>query len=215
MSYFKCDPYNQYYEYNSYTSERIKISKKEFYEKSKYNPNVIMKLKKSIYPCQHNDYILLRFPYWFPNSPIDNTVLRGKYLPCDYKLANLIKFLWKKRLVTCGLSQPKYVLNRFNHHGFITFTNDCMDKIIELFDIKNIIIIDLTKDLKLKNDIAKIKDKRNDIILENPNKITLFIYPNFFSINFLEKKLKSIHKKFGISMPKENEASEGAIIVCT
>jgi len=42
-----------------------KISKEEFYLKSKYNPKTIDKLlHQSVYPYQINDYILLRIPKW-------------------------------------------------------------------------------------------------------------------------------------------------------
>ena len=47
------DGYNQYYKkINSYTLK--KISKKEFYEKSKYNPKIINKL---LYKSIYNEFI--------------------------------------------------------------------------------------------------------------------------------------------------------------
>ena len=57
------DGYNYYKKINNHTLK--KISKEEFYLKSKYNPKTIDKLlDQSVYAGQINDYILLRNPKW-------------------------------------------------------------------------------------------------------------------------------------------------------
>jgi len=53
------DSKNYYKKINNHTLQ--KITKEEFYEKSKYNPKTINKLlNESVYPYQINYYILLR-----------------------------------------------------------------------------------------------------------------------------------------------------------
>ena len=103
------DGYNQYYKkINSYTLK--KISKKEFYEKSKYDSKIINKLLyKSIYPTQLNDYILLRYPKWINNYQTIKLNINRKYVPADYQLANLIKFFWKNKIITLHWNQPKII----------------------------------------------------------------------------------------------------------
>jgi adenylate kinase family enzyme len=203
------DGYNQYYKkINSYTLK--KISKKEFYEKSKYNPKIINKLLyKSIYPTQLNDYILLRYPKWINNYQTIKLNINRKYVPADYQLANLIKFFWKNKIITLHWNQPK---NKFGGIGSIdvkkrTLNNkNVIDIFVKLFGDKNIIIYDCKKNPKL------IKYTQN-VIHKNKNKIIIFTFSNYIIIEFLEKKLKWMHKKLNITMPKKKESSKGGIIL--
>ena len=41
---------------------------------------------------------------------------KKKYIPADYQLANLIKFLWKKKIIMGNWNQPK---NKFGDIGSI------------------------------------------------------------------------------------------------
>jgi hypothetical protein len=57
------------YDYNNNNYYKIvdnktlnKISKKEYFEKTKYNIHDILLLKNSIYPNQGNNYIMLKYP---------------------------------------------------------------------------------------------------------------------------------------------------------
>jgi adenylate kinase family enzyme len=203
------DGYNQYYKkINSYTLK--KISKKEFYEKSKYNPKIINKLLyKSIYPTQLNDYILLRYPKWINNYQTIKLNINRKYVPADYQLANLIKFFWKNKIITLHWNQPK---NKFGGIGSIdvkkrTLNNkNVIDIFVKLFGDKNIIIYDCKKNPKL------IKYTEN-VIHKNKNKIIIFTFSNHIHIQFLEKKLKWMHKKLNINIPKKKESSKGGIIL--
>jgi hypothetical protein len=196
------DGYNNYYKkINSYTLK--KISKKDFYKKSKYNEKTINKLLyKSIYSGQVNDYILLRFPKWLPY--IDKN---KKYVPTDYQLTNFIKFLWKNKIITLHWNQPK---NKFGNIGSIdikpkTFNNkNVINILLKFFGEKNIIIYDCIKNTKLKKYMQNIISK---------NKISIFIHSNFLHIQFSEKKLKWMHKKLNIIIPKKKEASKGGIIL--
>ena len=102
---------NYYKKINNRTLK--KISKEEFYKKSKYNPKTIDKLlHQSVYAGQINDYILLRIPKWLKIK----LNLKKKYIPADYQLANLIKFLWKKKIIMGNWNQPK---NKFGDIGSI------------------------------------------------------------------------------------------------
>jgi hypothetical protein len=201
------DGYNQYYKkINSYTLK--KISKKEFYEKSKYNPKIINKLLyKSIYPTQINDYILLRYPKWMPDNAIYKLNINRKYVPADYQLANLIKFFWKNKIITLHWNQPK---NKVGGIGSIDIKNrtlnnkNVIDIFVKLFGDKNIIIYDCKKNPKLRKYMQNVIHK---------NKIIIFTFSNYIHIQFLEKKLRLMHKKLNITMPKKKESSKGGIIL--
>ncbi len=105
-----------------------KISKDEFYSKSKYNPKTIDKfLHQSVYPYQINDYILLRIPKWLIRKS------KKKYIPADYQLSNLIKFLWKKKIITFYWNQPK---NKFGGIGSI----DCYKNTLYSLDMTKLYI---------------------------------------------------------------------------
>ena len=72
---------NYYKKINNHTLK--KISKEEFYKKSKYDPKTIDKLlHQSVYAGQINDYILLRIPKWLKIK----LNLKKKYIPADYQL---------------------------------------------------------------------------------------------------------------------------------
>ena len=205
------DGYNQYYKkINSRTLK--KISKKEFYEKSKYDSKIINKLLyKSIYSGQINDYILLRYPKWVLNNTIYKSSINRKYVPADYQLANFIKFLWKTKIITLHWNQPK---NKFGGIGSIelkkrTLNNkNVIDIFVKLFGDKNIIIYDCEKNPKLRKYMQNVIHKN-----KYKNKIIIFTFSNYIIIEFLEKKLKWMHKKLNITMPKKKESSKGGIIL--
>lgn len=198
------DGKNYYKKINNNTLK--KISKKEFYSKSKYNPKTIDKLlHQSVYPYQINDYILLKIPKWL----IKNT---KKYIPADYQLSNLIKFLWKKKIITFHWNQPK---NKFGGIGSIdcyknTFNGeDVVDIFIELFGEYDINII--IYDFKLFPSLKKINI--DTFIKKYPNRIIIIVFPEYIHIEFLQKKLEWIHKKLNIPIPKKSDSSKGGIIL--
>ena len=197
------DGKNYYKKINNHTLK--KISKEEFYEKSKYNPKTIDKLlHQSVYAGQINDYILLRIPKWLIRKS------KKKYIPADYQLANLIKFLWKKKMIMFNWNQPK---NKFGGIGSIQFENNTFDGknvidiiIVELFGENNI-IINYIKNPSLE------KFTQGPLIKKNPNKIVIFVFPEYIYIEFLQKKLEWIHKKLNIPIPKKSDSSKGGIIL--
>ena len=196
---------NYYKKINNRTLK--KISKEEFYKKSKYNPKTIDKLlHQSVYAGQMNDYILLRIPKWLKIK----LNLKKKYIPADYQLANLIKFLWKKKIIMFNWNQPK---NKFGGIGSIQFENNTLDGknvidiIIELFGENNIIIYDYIKNPSLK------EFKQGELVKKYPNKIVIFVFPEYIYIEFLQKKLEWIHKKLNIIIPKKSDSSKGGIIL--
>ena len=187
-----------------------KITSKEFYEKTKYDKTILNKLKKSVYPWQRNDYIILKFPSWFPNYE------NNKYIPADYKIANIIKYLWSKKIVTLGWNQPN---NKKNIEGFITLNpkKDTIEELIKIFGEDNIEIIDYIKNPSLEP-LSGLKgreerSKRTKEWLKLNKKIYLTISTGFLSIDFFEKNLRWIHKKLGIKMPQKKDASKGGIIL--
>ena len=190
---------NYYKKINNHTLK--KISKEEFYKKSKYNPKTIDKLlHQSVYAGQINDYILLRIPKWLKIK----LNLKKKYIPADYQLANLIKFLWKKKIIMGNWNQPK---NKFGDIGSIQIENkNVIDIIIELFGENNIIIN------YIKNPSSE-KFTQGPLIKKNPNKIVIFVFPKYIYIEFLQKKLEWIHKKLNIPIPKISDSSKGGIIL--
>ena len=190
---------NYYKKINNHTLK--KISKEEFYKKSKYDPKTIDKLlHQSVYAGQINDYILLRIPKWLKIK----LNLKKKYIPADYQLANLIKFLWKKKIIMDNWNQPK---NKFGGIGSIQFENkNVIDIIIELFGENNI-IINYIKNPSLE------KFTQGPLIKKNPNKIVIFVFPEYIYIEFLQKKLEWIHKKLNITIPKKSDSSKGGIIL--
>ena len=101
------------YYYDSYNNKYYKeISKKDFLVVSKYKLSDFNKLKNSINPDIENNYILLKFPSWYP--------LKKEYTACDYKLANFVKFLWKYKITINPNKQP----DKFNDMGSIfIYTN--------------------------------------------------------------------------------------------
>jgi len=124
-------------EKDKYYYNNKEISKKEFFILSKYKLSDFNKLKNSVYPTQLNNYILLKFPSWYPNDIDDNIILKGKYIPCDYKLANFVKFLWKYKINISAWDQP----DKINGGGFIGITNNISDILDILFGKDKILII--------------------------------------------------------------------------
>ena len=194
------DGKNYYKKIDNHTLQ--KIAKEEFYSKSKYNAKTINKLlNESVYPHQINDYILLRIPKWLNKT-------NKKYVPADYQLANLIEFLWKKKIILSHWNQPK---NKFGGVGSIDcykntlYGKNVIDIFIELFGENDIIIYDLVKYPSIK--------KLDTFIEKNPNKIVIFVFPKYIHIEFLQKKLEWIHKKLHITIPKKSDSSKGGIIL--
>ncbi len=128
----------------------------------------------------------------------------------DYQLANLIKFLWKKKIIMFNWNQPK---NKFDGIGSIQFENNTFDGknvidiIIELFGENNIIIYDYIKNPSLK------EFKQGELVKKYSNKIVIFVFPEFICIEFLQNKLEWIHKKLNIPIPKKSDSSKGGIIL--
>ena len=215
MTLYQTDLKNNYYAISNKNIVK-KITSKEFYEKTKYDKTILRKLKKSVYPYQVSDYIILRFPRWYP-------ILHGKYVPVDYKISNVIKYLWSKKIITMGCDEPYYIKNKKNVEGFITFDHktydkkDTIEELKKIFDEKNIEIIDYIKNPSLlplpgiKGEEARKERTENWSKIDK--KIILTVEKGLIAINFFKKNLKWIHKKLGIKSPKKKESSKGSIIL--
>jgi len=206
------------YYYDSDNNKYYKeISKKDFLILLKYKLSDFNKLKNSIYPYHGNNFILLKIPSWYQN---DNETIKKEYFPCDYKLANFIKFLWKYKM---NISHSCYQPDKFNNMGYITITNNkCIDnKCIDNNEIINVLDILFGKDkIIIINYIDNPKPKRglelmnyhNNILKKYKNKIICCIFKNYIRLYFNNENLKWIHKKLDISIPKKNESLKGSII---
>jgi hypothetical protein len=80
---------------------------------------------------------MIIYPCWFPNYE------NNKYVPADYKIANIIKYLWSKKIIAGGWDQPKYIINKINNKGFITLKSktdnqkDTIEELIKMFGEDN------------------------------------------------------------------------------
>jgi len=70
------------------------ITEDEYYKKTGYNKKELEKLKKSVYPYQIDDYILLQMPEYFDKE------YRDKYVSVDYEIVGIVKYLWKHKIQT-------------------------------------------------------------------------------------------------------------------
>ena len=94
-------------------SKLKKITEEEYLSKISNNLTNLDNLKKSLYPIQERSYILLKYPKTFPTN------LRNKYIPADFEIANIIKVLWKNKIITLGWDQG-FVHNKYSSPGFIS-----------------------------------------------------------------------------------------------
>ena len=74
---YKYDLNNNYYKVIG-DNKLKKITKKEYLEKTGDKLENINKLKKSVYPSQYRNYIMLKFPSYFPVR-IHGKYIKGKY----------------------------------------------------------------------------------------------------------------------------------------
>jgi len=166
----------------------------------------IKKSMKFKYPwyIQLNNYFLLKIPNYFEKEH------RGKYLPCDAKLVNLIKWMWDKKIITRTWNEPHDL-----KLGYISFNSE----------FKSFIMINLKDEIKIKEyDMKKINHNKtskqiNDIfkILFKPEKNILH-YQITYSldkkhkhhvIRFSDSILKKIHKVLQIEYPDITKALPG------
>jgi hypothetical protein len=191
------------------------ITEKEYYKKSGDKKADISKLKKSVYPWQARNYILLKFTKIFPKS------LQGKYVPVDYKLYNLIRFLWRKKIITMGWDQGvirKY--NKLDYSGFITMKHKTADKknvlpiLKKMFGEKKIIIFDTVKHTKLYVQPGKnTRENKMNKSKEYPKLVRIIIYSHMIVINFNHALLPWIHRKLNLDIPKKKNSLEGRRII--
>lgn len=213
MIHYASDLQNHYYIVN----KRIltEITEKEYYKKSGDKKADISKLKKSVYPGQASNYILLKFTKIFPKS------LQGKYVPVDYKLYNLIRFLWRKKIITMGWDQGIiFEYNKSDCAGFITMKHKTADKknvipILEkMFGEKKIIIFDTVKHPKLY--VQPGKNTRENHMKKSkkyPKLIRITIYSGMIAIDFNHALLPWIHRKLNLDIPKKKNSLKGMRII--
>jgi hypothetical protein len=211
---YKCDYNNNYYKIVDNKSLN-KISQKEYFEKTKYNIRDIFLLKNSIYPGQSNNYIMLKYPKWFGDiSLMNNSISDTRNVPCDYKLVNIIKFLWKNKIRASGWNQPTEHGNSptGQDSGFIAVkkdiynNNDHFDKMLNFLNkylYAYIIFIDH------KNEAPGKVDRST----KYKNKIRCYIYTEAIIIYFSNSMLKNINKKLRLKTITKGNSLDGNIFI--
>ena len=143
--------HNNYYRKSSkYPLKLFKISKKEYFEKSGTKEYDLYKLRRSLNPCQYNDYVLLKIPKSIASeqntrcsfTPTTGKKYKNLYVPADYKLANIIKYLWSFNIITCGWDQGVVRFDGIDSPGFISMNHkttngkDVLPILIKIFGEK-------------------------------------------------------------------------------
>lgn len=200
---FKCcmGNYGKYYKING--NKYIEISKSQYLQQLKLNGQKITdvhKLRKSVYPTQLNDYILLQ--------------RSSLYVPVSYQLANLIKFFWKQKIHVDDWRE--HILMRDVNNMSIYFSRysinnkKVFDMFVDMFGKKY--IKDTSKHYEniprtqLTQKTRELIDKFPDHILYNDNGYRC-------TIDFDKKMLEHMHKKLNINIPKKEEALKGEQII--
>lgn len=185
---------------------KLKLFLKTYYLKKQYkkiykSSQVFNRLKRCSYQLNYNDFVFLKSPF------------EEKEFPCDFKVANLIKYLWNNGITTFGSNQPTDIINDI---GFITFNTLTVDGnksillLIKIFGRENIKFFDgdkLQQKICDKN-YTEIKFKlTQDRVNKNSDKVVIEVSnleDSFHSILFNEKMLERILKILMIS-PKPEE----------
>lgn len=209
---YKYDLNGSYYEIDG--NKLKKISKKKYLEKTGNKEKNIDKLKKSLYPWQVSNYVILTYPKSFPSD------IKGRDVPVDYILSNLVKYLWKKKIITGGWDKGLEVndkkIKKYNHPAFITMdhkTNngkDVMPILEKMFGKRNIVVFNYIKNPKQEPDAGKqTRDQRKKDMKKYPKKIRIYINEWFMSIVFNPSMIGWIHKKLKIKLPDGKKALHG------
>ena len=185
-----------------------KITKQEYIDATGESLFIIEKLKNSVAPYQYNDYVFLKFPDNYPNNEYEDYRFGGKYITIDYMLANLIRFFWKKRIITFGSDEGCYFKKtKIDNPGFITMDHKTMDGtnvvslLIDMLGEDNIIVFDYIKNPKQRPKPGKEKREFNiKMAKECPTKIKISILSNFITLRFNHKMIPWIYKCFELEM---------------
>ena len=153
---------------NTWFEFQIRLAKHKMKKKykTKYGSlELYNRLQNCSYDINYNDYVFLK-------SPFDE-----KEFPCDFKIANILRYLWINGIITSGSNQPNDSQNQF---GFIIFSEKSYDRefsieIIEsILGKKNILCYHdniFEKEIGSKGWIEELEFKRCDFLKKNKNKI--------------------------------------------
>lgn len=213
------------YDYNNNNYYKIvdnktlnKISQKEYFEKTKYNIHDIRLLKNSIYPNQGNNYIMLKYPKWYGDirlNLINNSISNIRNVSCDYKLVNIIKFLWKNKIRASGWDQPPekgISPTTGNNSGFITVDKDIHDNsdhFDKMLNFLNKYLYEYIIFIDHKNEPPANVDR----LTKYKNKIRCYVYSDSFFIFFDNSMLKNINKKLGLKTITKSNSLDGNIFI--
>ena len=215
---YKYDYNNNYY-YKIVDNKTLnKISQKEYFEKTKYNIHDIRLLKNSIYPNQGNNYIMLKYPKWYGDirlNLINNSISNIRNISCDYKLVNIIKFLWKNKIRASGWDQPPekgISPTTGNNSGFITVDKDIYDNsdhFDKMLNFLNKYLYEYIIFIDHKNEAPGIIDR----LTKYKNKIRCYIYSDGLFIFFDNSMLKNINKKLRLKTITKSNSLDGNIFI--
>tara|TARA_Y100000389_G_scaffold149349_1_gene148636 strand:- start:735 stop:1436 length:702 start_codon:yes stop_codon:yes gene_type:complete len=186
-----------------------KITKQEYINATGESSFIIQKLKDSLYPYQHKDYKFLKYPDNYSND------IAGKYVPVDWKLTNIIKFLWEHEIITCLWDQGFIRKDKIDINGYITIkytTNDDINVIpllIKLFTQNNIVLLE---NPNIKSG-TQFHEWCNKLVLQYPNKIRIIKLSTVIRITFNPKMIPQIYKFLQLEPVNKNNIHKGNRII--
>lgn len=188
--------------YQTYTT----ISEQQFFKESPYKKSDLQQLRKSVYPTQGNDYLLLK--------------KEGQLFPVDYKLAPFVQYLWSQGIRTSGWNQPDEL-----NTGFVSMDHSYImkDEYAKNQTMSSLAFIEgLIKRLGLPYKVLYTYNKEytsesldkalkyQDNLLKK-GYIVLDFAVNYVSISFNEDMMKKLYKKLGIALNEKRLPGEGII----
>ena len=204
---------------NSDSQSNIQQEDDITYYQKKYHDLIKERLLKSVAPHQGNDFFFLTIPPGHPDA--------GKEVPVDWRLCSIVKYFWKKGLITTGWDQGGEYLGCFSEAFIVFLKNDINSKdafdflkklLLKKFGEKNIITNNLEYEWKTEQEaregVAKHNKFRKNFFQKNPDKILLENDPNanIVSIDFLPSMIVEIHDKLGIKIPDYTKRYPGDLI---
>ena len=205
---YKYDLHGHYYELTNFDKFK-EITENEYLEKTGDKLKNIDELRKSRYPEQINDYVMLKAPKSY--------VARGNNLiPIDYEIANIIKLFWKMGINTKGIDKSGHIDTEH-----VTFSGkDVVPLFVKLFGEKNIKIFDLRNIEPIDKPgvpnewrISKEHDDIVDKITNFRKRIKIIVYIDFVRIIFKPSSLPWVYYKLNIKSVKYKKALKGDRVV--
>ena len=192
-----------------------KITKQEYINATGDSSFIIQKLKDSLYPHQFRNYKFLKYPYNYTNDISGKKDVAGKYVPVDWKLTNLIKFLWDHKIITFGWDQGIITKQNIDKPGFISINYktingiDVIPLLIKLFTQNNIILLENPNVKSAK----QMHEWNSKLSLQYPNKLRITKFEKFIGITFNHKIIPWIYKFLKLEPVNKDNIHKGSRII--